>query len=97
VNDSGGGRLLLRKIDSVDAEIEYRGEIVAHGRTWASRFRVRSADGKVESVFDGSGEPPPWLVEFATASLRAIWRAHREDGRWPRRLERWRASPAETS
>lgn len=86
---------MLRKVDSSDASIVYAGELTTPQRSWASRFSVLPTDGRISVEATGeNGDPAPaWLVDFAVATLRTAWRAHREGGRWPRRLSRWRRGP----
>jgi hypothetical protein len=40
-----------------------------------------------------SGDPPAWLVRYASSMLAVLQRDHRdaERARWPRRILRWRA------
>jgi hypothetical protein len=40
-----------------------------------------------------SGEPPAWLVRYASSMLAVLQRDHRDadSARWPRRILRWRA------
>ncbi len=93
VDRAHGGRLVLRIVDTGGAAIEYAGEIATAAGEWPVRFRISASDGKVEPSAEATHAAPHWLVEFAVATLRAAWRAHRETGRWPRRLQRWRPGP----
>lgn len=39
--------------------------------------------------------PPTWLVAVARAALKAALRTSQAEGRWPRRITRWRSEPSE--
>lgn len=93
VDRAHGGRLLLRIVDTGGEQIEYSGNIATADGEWPARFRVSPGEGKVEQLAEAARAAPPWLVEFAVATLRAAWRASRETGRWPRRVQRWRPGP----
>lgn len=88
-----GGRfsLMLEAHDATRAA--YALTLSTRLAAWRARAEVAVADGKVEhGAWQGEGEPPPWLFQYARAALRSAWNAHREQG-WPRRLTRWRDMP----
>jgi hypothetical protein len=44
---------------------------------------------------DASGPPPEWLLADARAALKAALRTSQAEGRWPRRITRWRPEPVD--
>jgi hypothetical protein len=97
-----GGRIELR-LGAWSAEsAEYEANLqTAHSR-WRATARVGAlAAGKVEfgawradsDDADAPSAPPPWLSDDARAALKAALRTSQAEGRWPRRIARWRAEP----
>jgi hypothetical protein len=90
-----GGRIELRlgQIDGTAAEYE------AHLQTPSGSFRAQVRVGGapqpiVFGAWSGSaGEPPGWLTEDARAALKVALRTSQTEGRWPRRITRWRPEP----
>jgi hypothetical protein len=83
-----GGRITLRLAEKGSDRVAYSAELERDSDRFASRATVTLADGAVSfSDWEPAG-PPPWLLEFARATLRAEWRSKN----WPRRITRWRAA-----
>jgi hypothetical protein len=56
-----------------------------------SLVHVSHATPADKIAFDAwSSEPPAWAITFAERTLALLYKKHREDGRWPRKLTRWR-------
>jgi hypothetical protein len=88
-----GGRFSLRLCDDDATRARYALTLATPSAEWASEVVVSISDGRVEfAPWQGEGEPPPWLLQYARAALRSTWRAHADQG-WPRRLTRWRDAP----
>jgi len=91
-----GGRFSLRLYADDASRARYALTLATASTEWAADAVVSIADGSIHfSAWQGDGEPPPWLVQYARAALRSSWRAHADQG-WPRRLTRWRDAPVRT-
>jgi hypothetical protein len=92
-----GGRFSLRLLaqDASGARFELTlATALVNGTATAL---VSAEDGAVDfDGWNGPSDPPPWLLHYARAALRSAWQAHREQG-WPRRLTRWRDTPARSA
>lgn len=90
---STSARVELLRSDSLPgetpAEVAYDARVELGAEVRQGRARVDST-GAVQLAFEG-GNPPPWVLVWMRALLRAKWR-EREHG-WPRRLTRWKAAP----
>jgi len=59
---------------------------------------VRDGKGRVDFGAwngDAATEPPEWLLADVRAALKAALRGSLAEGRWPRRITRWRPEPSE--
>lgn len=89
-----GGRFSLRLGDHDASRARYGVTLATADAEWSCEAVVGVADGRIDfGAWQGEGEPPAWLLQYARAALRTTWRAHAEQG-WPRRLTRWRDAPA---
>lgn len=93
MNPENGGRIELKLGEATNEAAHYE----AHLQTPGGSFRARVQVGPQQVVFgawsgDGS-EPPSWLTEDARAALKAALRTSQTEGRWPRRITRWRPEP----
>lgn len=93
-----GGRVELRLVESQSGTTRY----AARWYTPAERL-----DGEVTVVFpssraeaesptveiDSPDHLPEWLGSFTTSLVRTTARAAEQQGKWPRRITRWRKSP----
>ena len=91
MNPASGGRVVLRLSSSEDP-VRYEVERSTPQGTHSSVASIDVA-GSVTFAEFGGGAPPAWLVQVARAVLRALFRAHAQNG-WPRRITRWRAAPS---
>lgn len=89
-----GGRFSLRLLDQDASQASFELVLATAEGNWSAQTRVAAADGSIDwTSWDGAGEPPGWLLQYARAALRTAWHQHREQG-WPRRVTRWRDVPA---
>jgi hypothetical protein len=58
------------------------------------RGRARVADGQVTFAGWPAEPPPEWLLADARAALKTALRTSQAEGRWPRRITRWRPEPS---
>lgn len=91
-----GGKIELKLGPATSEGAEYEAILQTAGHT----FRT-SAQVSKQVVFgawqtDATTEPPAWLLDDARAALKAAYRASQApEGRWPRRITRWRPEPVE--
>src|SRR5258705_13573349 len=94
MNPKTGGRAVLELTAEDAAGVTYRAELYAPEATFTSAARVALADGVVTFApwAGGAGEPPAWLVKYATTFLRSAWRDRQKDPSvpWVARINRWR-------
>lgn len=91
-----GGRIELRLEQATADHAEYAAHLQTSHGSWRAPARVGPSAPHV--VFGSwqsasSPEPPEWLAADARAALKAALRTSQTEGRWPRRLTRWRAEP----
>ena len=88
-----GGRIELRLGQATNETAQYE----AHLQTPGKSFRAQVQVGPQQVVFGSwtgdASEPPSWLTEDARAALKAALRTSQTEGRWPRRITRWRPEP----
>jgi uncharacterized protein (UPF0548 family) len=88
-----GGRFSLRLVDQDASRARFELELGTAEGSWSAQAQVSAGDGSVDwASWQGPGEPPGWLLQYARAALRSAWHQHREQG-WPRRVTRWRDVP----
>lgn len=93
-----GGRIELRLGTSSTDAAEYDAQLQTSTGSYRTAVRVgaTAADKQVEfGAWAPEGEPPSWLTDDARAALKAALRTSRAEGRWPRRITRWRPEPSE--
>lgn len=94
---TNGGRIELRLSPASGETAEYEAELTTRLGCFRGRARLQVAEQRVDFdawSSDGPGEPPDWLVGDARAALKAALRTRQSEGRWPRRITRWRPEPA---
>jgi hypothetical protein len=94
---ANGGHVRLDLVSADGAAASYTLELETPSGSWRGRAAV-DRDGTVH-FDDLGGDPPEWLCEAVRALLRSLWRSRTSDANepWPRRLERWRPDPKESS
>jgi hypothetical protein len=96
MNVENGGRIELRLDTSTSDSAEYELQLHTGGKSFHTLAQVgASAGGKQVQLgaWSPESEPPAWLVEDARAALKAALRTSQAEGRWPRRITRWRPEP----
>lgn len=96
-----GGRIELRLGTASSDSAEYEAQLQTATSAWRAAVQVgASAQGKQVAFGAWSpsdpavASPPEWLTEDARAALKAALRTHQAEGRWPRRITRWRPEPS---
>jgi hypothetical protein len=101
-----GVRIELRLLPSEPRQLESAVESADRlGVSYSVACQGAEHDWQLEAILTGSdgqvsmnpmGEQqaaPEWVLKLVKGLLRALWRRHQEDGRYPRRITRWRAEP----
>jgi hypothetical protein len=93
-----GGKIELRLDTSTPDSAEYRADLHAAGVSFQGRARVGQSAGPKQVELgewqaSAPGAPPEWLAADARAALKAALRTALTEGRWPRRITRWRPEP----
>lgn len=84
---------MLELVGAGDAGIvRYRVGLYVPEATFTSEASVTAEGGVVTFAPWSPGEPPAWLVKYATTFLRSAWRERQKDASvaWPERINRWR-------
>ncbi len=94
-----GGRIELRLGQATPELAEYEAHLKTHDMSWRARVRVGAAAGAQQVDFgvwqaEPPSSPPEWLTADARAALKAARRTSQAEGRWPRRITRWRPEPS---
>jgi hypothetical protein len=89
-----GARLVARLDSGAAADATYALIVSADGGEWTGIARVRAEDGDVGFGAWADDGPPSWTVVALRALLRSAWQKRRAGEPWPRRLARWRPTPA---
>jgi hypothetical protein len=96
-----GGRIELRLGKSSGEAAEYEALLKVASSTWRGVVQVGSAIikqvqfGAWVAESTTAAAPPDWLTDDARAALKAALRTSQAEGRWPRRITRWRPEPSE--
>jgi len=95
-----GGKIELKLGPATHESAEYEAHLQTASASFRSLVRVGAGAGNKQVEFgawatDGDGEPPDWLTADARAALKAALRTSQSEGRWPRRITRWRPEPAD--
>lgn len=91
---ANGGRLELRLVERAEECVRYSVALCTREADWSGHVRIGLEEGAI--AFEPAVPAPlGWLLDVTRATLRALYRSHREDGAWPRRLTRWRPEPAQ--
>jgi hypothetical protein len=94
-----GGRIELRLGPATADSAEYEAILQTASASFRSQVRVGASAGPKQVEFgawssDAAAEPPEWLTSDARAALKAALRTCQSEGRWPRRITRWRPEPS---
>jgi hypothetical protein len=93
MNPRTGGRAVLELVGADAAgDTRYRAVLYVPDATFTSEASVAFEGGAVTFAPWSPGEPPAWLVKYATTFLRSAWRERQKDANvaWPERINRWR-------
>lgn len=100
MNPENGGRIELRLGRATSDSAEYDAQLSTSGAAWRATARVGAGAGSKQVDFGAwsaeadAQQPPAWLAEDALAALKTALRTSRAEGRWPRRITRWRPEPS---
>lgn len=108
MNLEHGGRIELRLAGSSAESATYAATLLTSQARFETAVQVGPTAGSGQVAFGAwralaaaeppvplADAPPPWLIADARAALKAALRTSQSEGRWPRRITRWRAAPAE--
>jgi hypothetical protein len=98
-----GGKIELRlgsATPDAPPSAEYEALLQTATESFRALVRVGASAGPKQVEFgawtsDQGGEPPEWLAADARAALKAALRTSQSEGRWPRRITRWRPEPSD--
>jgi hypothetical protein len=95
-----GGKIELRLGPATAESAEYAAELQTATAIYRASVRVGASAGAKQVDFgawttEGASEPPEWLTADARAALKAALRTSQAEGRWPRRITRWRPEPSD--
>lgn len=94
-----GGKFDLKLGAVTPASAQYSAELQTAAGSFRSQAMVTTEGaGRVDFEgwqSEGAGDPPDWLLADTRAALKAALRGSRAEGRWPRRITRWRPEPSE--
>ena len=100
---TNGGKIELRlgtTTHESPASAEYEAHLQTATASFQARVQVGASAGAKQVEFgawtsEAGGEPPEWLTADARAALKAALRTSQSEGRWPRRITRWRPEPSD--
>jgi hypothetical protein len=96
-----GGKIELRLGTAADVSAEYEAHLQTATASFHTRVQVGANAGPKQVEFgvwtttEAGGAPPEWLTADARAALKAALRTSQAEGRWPRRITRWRPEPSD--
>ena len=96
-----GGKIELRLGTAATASAEYEAHLQTATTSFHARVQVGANAGAKQVEFgawtttEAGAEPPEWLTADARAALKAALRTSQAEGRWPRRITRWRPEPSD--
>jgi hypothetical protein len=95
-----GGKIELRLARAADDSAEYEAILRTQAACFRTLVQVGKGAGAQQIAFgawtaEAPGEPPDWLTADARAALKAALRTSQSEGRWPRRITRWRPEPVD--
>lgn len=93
-----GGKIELRLGPATADSAEYDARLQTASASFRTSVQVGQSAGPQLVAFgpwatDAADGPPEWLTADARAALKAALRTSQSEGRWPRRITRWRPEP----
>jgi len=99
MSPKNGGKIELKLESSAPDGAAYEALLQTPAGAFRATAHVGANAGDKQVLFGAwsgaAGEPPEWLLADARAALKAALRTGRAEGRFPRRITRWRPEPAE--
>jgi hypothetical protein len=95
-----GGKIELKLGPVTAGSAEYEALLQTSTGTFRGRALVGSSAGSKQVEFgawqtEAGAAPPEWLTADARAALKTALRTSQVEGRWPRRITRWRPEPGD--
>ncbi len=91
-----GGKMELKLGSNTAEAAEYDALLQTSLATFRSKAQVAGKQVAFGTwTSEVGGEPPEWLLADARAALKAALRTSSAEGRWPRRITRWRPEPVD--
>lgn len=95
-----GGKIELKLTDATEESAAYAVHLETSAATFHTDAQVGAQVIPAQVQFaawssDTALEPPEWLIRETRAALKAALRTSQAEGRWPRRIARWRPEPAD--
>ena len=91
-----GGKIELKLGTNAADSAEYETILQTPGHTFRATAQVSKQVVFGAWQSEAATDPPAWLLDDARAALKAAYRTSQApDGRWPRRITRWRPEPVE--
>jgi len=104
-NPENGGKIELKLAGSSNESATYVATLQTSQASFEAAVEVGLSAGPARLAFGAwrveppleaaDAAPPAWLLADARAALKAALRTSQAEGRWPRRLTRWRPRPSE--
>ena len=91
-----GGKIELKLGPTTPDGAEYEVLLQTPRHTYRATAQVSKQVVFAAWRTEAAAEPPAWLLDDARAALKAAYRTSQApEGRWPRRITRWRPEPTE--
>jgi hypothetical protein len=90
-----GGKIELKLRASSAGSADYEAVFQTASRSFRGKARVEGRQVTFEWEADEPSAPPEWLLADARAALRTALRTSEAEGRFPRRITRWRPEPSQ--